>query len=88
MAGDLFTSGLGAASGPIYQPGAAPSPLLPVMGEAEEQVPGESRPHLGRLAGWCRQPLSLLAPSAGFAEGAGAPASSLLRSPCSSDFAA
>ncbi|XP_039198085.1 X-linked retinitis pigmentosa GTPase regulator isoform X4 [Crotalus tigris] len=39
MAGDLFTSGLGAACGSIYQPGAAPSPLLPVRGEAEEQVP-------------------------------------------------
>ncbi|XP_060550049.1 X-linked retinitis pigmentosa GTPase regulator isoform X6 [Pantherophis guttatus] len=39
MAEDLFTSGLGAACGSIYQPGTAPSPLLPVMGEAVEQVP-------------------------------------------------
>ncbi|XP_070606661.1 X-linked retinitis pigmentosa GTPase regulator isoform X2 [Erythrolamprus reginae] len=39
MAGDLFTSGIGAACGSICQSGTAPSPLLPVMGEAEEQVP-------------------------------------------------
>lgn len=81
MAGDLFTSGLGAACGSIYQPGAAPSPLLPVMGEAEEQVPGESHPHLGKLAGWCRQPPFV---SGAFAEGAGEAASSLFRSRCSS----